>query len=80
MIILFRKAQEFSFHNFQSLQIKLYKWLLPIHNCCTILQARHTHTYLNVKDTLKTEVKNTKKNIKGDVKTDLILYLLNFDL
>lgn len=64
-------------HSFRPQQAKLHTWPSLIHNRCAS-QARHTHTYSDAKDALKTGVRNAKENIKEGVKTDLVLYL--FDL
>ncbi|CAG8748652.1 14365_t:CDS:2, partial [Gigaspora rosea] len=49
---------------------KLHTWPSLIHDGC-VPQARHTHTYSDTKDALKTGLRNVKENIKEGVKTDL---------
>ncbi|CAG8577861.1 3189_t:CDS:2, partial [Funneliformis caledonium] len=48
----------------------LHSWPSLIHDGC-VPQARHTHTYSDAKDALKTGIRNVKKNIKEGVETDL---------
>src|SRR4051812_44600618 len=64
---LLRRAQEFFPHSFLPPQAKLHTWPSLIHDGC-VLQARHTHTYSDTKDALKTGIRNVKENIKEGVK------------
>ncbi|RIB17163.1 P-loop containing nucleoside triphosphate hydrolase protein [Gigaspora rosea] len=68
--VLLRRAQEFFPRSFLPPQTKLHTWPSLIHDGC-VPQARHTHTYSDTKDALKTGVRNVKESIKEGVKTDL---------